>query len=327
MLRRSAALNPLNRALVFIKPSANTEATRALVEAKLIQARIEVLATSTLSAEAIDVGGIIDKHYYSIASKATLGTAETLPVDAAAFAAFFKTEYSTAKATGRVFNAMEACKYLQCDGGALEAHWEEAANRGLRCKLGGGFYCGKLEADVTGADAACYVFNGFFMKMRSEYTRPGTSVQLYSVAWNPSENNLPWARFRSELIGATVPSNAQSASIRGTILANWVQLGLPAEPYAGDNGVHASAGPFEGLVERANWLGTTITDDAFGSELLEVPGVDDALVAKWMIDPQVALDDASGRGSLFDALEDVDANACLAKCATLSQLPIPISKL
>lgn len=146
---RAAA--PLNRALVFVKPSANTAAARALVEAALETAQVEVLATSELSAEAIDAGGVIDKHYYSIASKATLGTADTLPVDEAAFEAFFDTTYAAAKATGRVFNALEACDVLGCDGAALEAHWEAAAGRGLRCKLGGGFYCCRLDADVTGA--------------------------------------------------------------------------------------------------------------------------------------------------------------------------------
>ena len=306
-----------NQALVFIKPSANTEKTRDLVEASLARAKIQVVSTSSLSAEAIDKRGVIDKHYYSIASKATLGTAETLPVDEAAFAAFFGTEYKDAKAGGHVLNAMEACAHLGCDGGELEAHWEAAAARGLRCKLGGGFYVGRLDADLTGAAEACYVFNGFFMKMRSEYTKPGSSVQLYSVVWDAAE--LSWASFRGEIIGATIPSEATPTSIRGSILERWEVLGLPAEPYAGDNGVHASAGPFEGLAERVNWLGGTVADDAFGAALLGEAGMSEAAIAEWMVDPQVAL--AEGRhGSLFDALEDLDAEPCLAMCAQLSRL-------
>ena len=36
----------------------------------------------------------------------------------------------------------------------------------------------------------------------------------------------------------------------------------------GDNGVHASASPFEGIAERMNWLGQALDTDPFGSALL-----------------------------------------------------------
>ena len=36
----------------------------------------------------------------------------------------------------------------------------------------------------------------------------------------------------------------------------------------GDNGVHASASPFEALAERSNWLRASISKDAFGKALL-----------------------------------------------------------
>jgi len=95
---------------------------------------------------------------------------------------------------------------------------------------------------------------------------------------------------------------------------------LPAEPYAGDNGVHASAGPFEALAERVNWLGASVTDDPFGASLLgPAARVSAATITEWMVDPQVALGEGQ-RGSLFDALEDLDAEPCLARCAELSQL-------
>ena len=36
----------------------------------------------------------------------------------------------------------------------------------------------------------------------------------------------------------------------------------------GDNGVHASASPFEALAERSNWLRASVSKDAFGKALL-----------------------------------------------------------
>jgi hypothetical protein len=37
------------------------------------------------------------------------------------------------------------------------------------------------------------------------------------------------------------------------ILRDWENLGLAYVPNVGDNGVHASASPFEGLAEKMNW--------------------------------------------------------------------------
>ena len=51
-----------------------------------------------------------------------------------------------------------------------------------------------------------------------------------------------------------VPATAEPGSLRQAIFANWRSLGLKAEPDVGDNGVHASASPFEALAERLNWM-------------------------------------------------------------------------
>merc|ERR1712137_350009 len=74
--------------------------------------------------------------------------------------------------------------------------------------------------------------------------------------------------FRARVIGETNPSVAPSESLRGAIFSNWRELGLQAEPNIGNNGVHASASPFEGLAERANWLNTPLGEDPFGKEML-----------------------------------------------------------
>lgn len=42
----------------------------------------------------------------------------------------------------------------------------------------------------------------------------------------------------------------------------------PGVPTTGENGVHASASPLEGLAERANWLKADVTADVFGKALL-----------------------------------------------------------
>ena len=65
--------------------------------------------------------------------------------------------------------------------------------------------------------------------------------------------------------------------------------GLAAVPNVGDNGVHASASPFEALAERANWLGADVKTDNFGKALIAA-GVTEETIKAWSVDPQVILD-------------------------------------
>jgi hypothetical protein len=55
-----------------------------------------------------------------------------------------------------------------------------------------------------------------------------------------------------QVLGPTDPVTAPEDSVRGMIYKQWKELGLSSEPNVGDNGVHASASPFEGLAERCN---------------------------------------------------------------------------
>lgn len=130
--------------------------------------------------------------------------------------------------------------------------------------LGGGFYCGKLyKPDGT----MIYVFNGFFMAMRQKFVAEGTSIYYYLVEWDPKK--LSWAEFRGAVLGPTDPATAPADSLRRVIYDKWEFLGLQAQPNVGDNGVHASASPFEALAEKTNWLGVAVADDAFGAALLD----------------------------------------------------------
>lgn len=59
----------------------------------------------------------------------------------------------------------------------------------------------------------------------------------------------------SQVLGSTDPVIAAEGSLRKSIFTDWKKMGLASEPNVGDNGVHASASPFEALCERLNWVG------------------------------------------------------------------------
>mmetsp|Transcript_154210 Transcript_154210/g.287492 ORF Transcript_154210/g.287492 Transcript_154210/m.287492 type:complete len:319 (-) Transcript_154210:279-1235(-) len=299
-----------NRAFVFIKPHAQTPYVQSLVRSKLEAAKITILSEGTIGAEDIDKKQLIDQHYYAIASKATLLDPEKLPVPADKFKDKFGENWSDVLAKGRAANAMQACNIFGISAEELEVEWRKCEPAGTVVKFGGGFYCGKMIVK----DKTLYVFNAFFMAMRSKFTAPGCSIYYFSVSWNPGD--LPWSQFRGSILGPTDPAAAPAGSIRNQILQQWSELGLKSAPNKGDNGVHASASPFEGLAEEMNWLGTDLSTHPLGSALV-VEGVPETRIKEWSTDPQVKLEDGS-KGSIFDALEDLDVKECYNKLLALN---------
>jgi len=304
-----------NNAFVFIKPHANTPAVRKLVEAEFEKRGINVTKQGEITGEEIDKNLFIDQHYYAIASKATILKPHELNIPKDKFKETFGLEWDDALKAGNVYNAMDACKVLDVDAAGLDKLWGQAKKDKRLVKFGGGFYCGKID-NVEGKETI-YSFNGFFMEMRSKFTMPGTSIYYYTVDF-PADK-IKWSEFRGDVLGPTDPAEAPAGSLRRAVFDNWKELGLDDVPNVGDNAVHASASPFEGLAERTNWLKGEIAEDAFGKLLLDA-GLSEELIKAWSVDPQVKYDAEGKMGSLFDALEDMDATECAAKAKQLSTL-------
>merc|ERR1711920_753861 len=317
-LAKAAVLAKLNKpavknsAFVFIKPHAVTDKVRELAKAGLEKHGIKILKQGKIKGEVIDKKKLIDQHYYAIASKATILKPDQLNVPEDKFQGQFGLTWKDALASGKVFNAMDGCAKLGIDADQMDAEWAKAKAGKKLVKFGGGFYCGLVEVD---GKEPLYIFNGFFMAMRSKFTKPGTEIYYYVVEWDSTK--LSWSDFRGKLLGPTDPAGAPADSLRGMILAKWQDLGLKSEPNTGDSGVHASASPFEGLAERINWLGYRVERDPFGKLLLRT-GVAASVVRDWCKDPQVTFGPIAMKKSLFDALEDTDSDWCLALCQMIA---------
>jgi nucleoside diphosphate kinase len=300
-----------NSAFVFVKPHAVTPPTIELVKSKLEGAGLTILQEGDISSEDIDSKKLVDQHYYAIASKATITPPAELVVPEDKFTEFFGESWASVLHDGRAFTAIDACKELGLSGAEMDEAWGKAKGDGKIIKLGGGFYAGQLQK----GDKSIYTFNAFYMSMRDRFTVPGGSIHYFAVEWDAA--TLAWADFRGKLLGPTDPAAAPADSIRGLIYSDWKKLGLSGEPNTGDNGVHASASPFEGLAEKMNWLEVKPSEDAFGASII-ADGLDEATLAQWILDPVVT--QADGKGSLFDALEDSNVGVCSAKLKELKAL-------
>jgi len=301
-----------NAAFVFIKPHAVTDKVKALAKAGLESKGIKILQEGSLSGEVIDSKKLIDNHYYAIAVKATIKKPNELNVPNDKFKEQFGLDWQAALDSGKVFNALDGCKEFGIDAEGMAAAWDTAKAEKKLVKLGGGFYCGLLSA----GGKELYIMNGFFMSMRAKFTKPGTEIYYFSVEWNSSV--LSWADFRGKVLGPTDPVEAPADSLRGKIFKDWEALGLKSVPNTGDNGMHASASPFEGTAERGNWLEVVLKDDVFGKQLLGA-GMSEAMIKDWSVDAQVNVGDGK-KASIFDQVEDMDSPDCLGKLVGLSKI-------
>jgi hypothetical protein len=204
-----------NSAFVFVKPHANTEATQDMVREKLLAKGIEILSESDINGKTIDERKLIDQHYYAIASKATIQPASEIPVPEDKFEESFGEKWSDVLKESRAANAMEACKRFGCNAEELDAAWQAAKV----VKFGGGFYCGLVSVKDQ---SPLYVFNAFFMVMRSKFVGEDMSIHCYEVQWDPKK--LSWASFRGELLGPTDPKDGPEGSIRKAILDKYVVI-------------------------------------------------------------------------------------------------------
>merc|ERR1711934_741244 len=300
-----------NKAFLFIKPHAVTDAVKALAKEALTNMGFGVLSEGEIKAEDIDSKKLIDNHYYAIASKATILKPNELNIPEDKFEEKFGLSWADALAGGRVFNALDACADLGIDAVEMDRQWGIHKKADKLIKFGGGFYCAHIT--IEGKEP-CYVFNGFFMQMRNKYVAPGLSVYYFVVEWDAA--TMSWEDFRCKALGPTDPTEAPVDSVRGMIYAKWEELGLKAQPDVGDNGMHGSASPFEAFAELVNWTGEDPAAEPFGAAMLAA-GISADTVKAWSVDPQVFVA-AEKKGSLFDAVEDQDAADCLATLVKLN---------
>ena len=292
-----------NSALVFVKPHAATDACEAFVREHLTAAGVSIVDSGVKDAAEIKSAKLIDQHYGSLARIAM----ELQPVDVdlseAALAAFQDTygiDWNTALESA--MRNDEAMAKLGVDGLALEPMWRG----GVQCKLAPGTYVSRLKGESV------YTLNGFYPAMRQAYVQDGAEVRYLVCEWDEAE--LSWKGFRREVIGATNPADAVPGSARAELLAKWDKLGLPSEPSYGNNGVHASAGPLEGLKERCVWAGGSLETDTFAAALLSDANVPRATLDSWLEDnPVVTLGGQTDK--IFDLTEEMGTAAVIALCA------------
>jgi hypothetical protein len=77
-----------------------------------------------------------------------------------------------------------------------------------------------------------------------------------------------------------------------------------------ENGFHASASPWEALLERMNWLKRRLEDDSFGQELIN-NGISKEMINILKDENPSLVTDEGKEVSMIDYLEDMSATECI----------------
>merc|ERR1719218_221906 len=112
-----------NQAFVFVKPHAVTPACNKAVKQGLAAKGIKITGEGDLTSDVIDKKKLIDQHYYSIASKATILKPHELNVPADKFKEHFGLEWSEALEQGKVYNALDGCAKLEISPDEMDTQW------------------------------------------------------------------------------------------------------------------------------------------------------------------------------------------------------------
>ena len=301
-------MNNINQALAFIKPHVvNNKKVLSLVEDILDDAGIAIMAQRVWTAAEMRASGVVDRHYAANARTGTCLNPASLPVDEAGlreFATLFEQRWEEALASGRVVSGQVAQERLGISAEELNALW---AKYGAR-KIAGGIYVSNFTEEKL------YVLNGFYPSMREIFTAEGASIQVLLLNFSPEQ--LPWKRFRDEVIGVTNPAAADEDSIRGLLNDRQKALGITVS-YR-ENVIHASASAFEALCEKALWMPELPLAGEPLWQALDGSGITFERLRTWREEnPLVTLDGRTA--TLLDLLENLDTAPTAAKLQQLAR--------
>jgi hypothetical protein len=291
-----------NELLLFMKPElfmvadpACIRSSTALVLEKLADYRAFVHGIAIVGGQFLADKGIMDRHY---------GFINRLSKQAS--------QVLTADDKARVMNALGLTSLEGIDllGGheymqkypretfeELDQFWFSRKS----IKIQSGFYLQLYEKN----GGQLVLINGFHPGQLYHFTHPDHRIALFLV-----HSDTAWKILRNEMVGNTYPEKAAPSSIRGSIFTEPPKFGLTQVDIS-NNGVHLSAGPFEGVFELSNFFGSLYEREKDRMVPLLIRrmiarGVPEEKALKVAQNPQVKVN--GKQTDLFSATEDLDTN-------------------
>jgi hypothetical protein len=294
-----------NELVLFMKPElqmvsdpAYIRESALLILQKLVDYRAKVHGIAIVGGQFLANNGIMDRHYgyinllskqaskiLSAEDRAKIAAALELP-SIAGYLLYGGHEY--------------LASHPEEDFSHLDAFWFSKK----AIKIRSGFYVNLYEKNGV----PFILVNGFHPSQLNHFTAADHRIVLFLV-----HSSTPWKVLRNDMTGNTFPEKAAPESIRGAFYADPARFGLSKVDISA-NGVHLSAGPFEGVFEVLNFFGS-LYERAPQKPLpllihrLLAHGLSTEAALKVRSNPAVTL--AEKTSDLFSATEDFDTDAAI----------------
>lgn len=294
-----------NELLLFIKPEvflladrANVEKTIRLVLDKLSKFDAKIDGIYALGGSMLEKNNIMSKHYGYINQ---ISNSASKLIDAeqrAKIEEAFGLKFGSYQIMGG-HEYLQKYKYDTPD--TLDELWLSEKS----IKIRSGLYVRHIK---KGNDDIVLV-NGFHPKQLSYYTERSHRIALMLI-----HSNTSWSRLKNEMIGTTFPEKAVPDSIRGILYREIKDYGFPVISVA-INGVHLSAGPFEGMAEIVNFFGKIANLDIAVQpplllKMMVQASIPQMIAVKALDNPQI---NYNGRSTdLFTSTEDMDSQPAIS---------------
>jgi hypothetical protein len=294
-----------NELLMFIKPEifmvgdiSHIQNTLGLIFQKLQEFNVQVDGTVIVGGKMLEEKGIMDRHYGYINQMSRTASQQMSDEDRKKVAELLSLSDNDK------YEILGGHEYLAKHPGetvtGLDTRWFTKKS----VKLRSGFYV--QVYDTPGGKVV--LVNGFHPAQLAHFTDPTHRIVLLLV-----HSNTAWSTLRNDMVGVTFPEKAAPGSIRGSLYASPIQYGFESVTIA-NNGVHLSAGPYEGLFEITNFFGNLLDLDPLEQtpnilNRLEKAGIpaQQGLIA--LQNPVVSVGDKTT--DLYSATEDMDTDAAV----------------
>lgn len=317
-LRASMGLIPKHlkeNCVLFVKTGANTPEIYGRIDEILSVHRVKIVNQGFIRGSEMYSRKIMELQFADVFKLAEIVKPTEVPITSEEKFEFNKTYSITWDAVkGRnMYNAKDACKYLEVSVDALNTLCNHSSAEA--CRLRRGFHITRLSKqctdDVTLKNkliVPIFIINGFYGSLRDKYYNKSTTTRFLVLEWD--SDLLSWAKFSSDVIGDADPDMAYNTSLRGSLIEDWDTMGLTEAPSRINNVVHVSHSSFEGLAEKIIWMkGLTAFTDPFGAKLLEKSNA--ATITSWLLNPLV--EDMY----VFDHMSGLSSEQCLVKVEEL----------
>lgn len=273
---------PVHHLRIDLSPERLDELARIFFEAK----GFRFIHSKRVTGSELARREVIRQHYLMYSKAACADSVEVADAGKTKFEAAFGKSWEDEVAAGKIMPTIQLLESKGIDVHQLFNRWNGLFGAGKTAKLQDGVIMAYLE------DLDAYCINAFYPSMEANFYNPKTEIHYHVVEFDPAQ--VSWKAFRRNVLGSTNASNAVPGSFRGQLYAEY-----PVEFPGRDNFVHGSAGPFEGLVERAiHEAGFNMPTNPVG-EYLAGRGVAPESFATWKSRQSI-----TAIGNLFDATEE-----------------------